>query len=173
MSNDKTELEGYIKVTLFDKFGSVKHEEEISNLITDAGDLYYASKAIAAISPANPAAPTAVARMKLGTGTTAVAKSGAGAALVTYLSGSTVAFDASYPQTNNLGAGLGVEGRYVTTWPAGTATNSAITEAVISTITADSAGVAADTISRVVFTAINKGASDVLQIDWRHKFLGA
>ena len=173
MSTDEAKLEGYVVVTLLDKFGNVKHEEEISNLITDNGDLYYASKAIAAISPANPAAPTAAARMKLGTGVTAASKSGAGAVLGAYISGSNVAFDATYPATNNLGAGLGVEARYVTTWPAGTATNSAITEATIESSTANSAGVAADVIARVTFTAINKGASDVLQIDWRHKFLGA
>jgi hypothetical protein len=165
---------GRFCVELFDEHGQLKHSEEGSNLITDAGDLYIAGKVIVGISPANASAPTAMNGMKLGTGTTAVAKSGAGAALVTYLSGSNVAFDSSYPQTSNLGGGLGVTAVYKTTWAAGVATNSAITEAVIVNDQATNATTsAANTISRIVFTAVNKGASDTLAITWSHKFLGA
>lgn len=166
--------EGVAILHLFDDRGRLKVEEVVRNLITDAGDLYYASKAIVGISPANPSAPTAVNGMKLGTGTTAVAKSGAGGALVTYLSGSNVAFDSTYPSTSNLGAGIGVTGVYKTTWAAGVATNTAITEAAIVNDQATNATTtAANTISRIVFTAINKGASDTLAITWSHKFLGA
>lgn len=164
-------------------YGVVEHRDEqgrlieaipFANLITDAGDLYYATKAIVAIGPANPSAPTAMNGMKLGTGTTAAAKSGAGGALVTYLTASNVAFDATYALTSNLGAGLGVEAHYKTTWGAGVATNSAITEAVIVNDQATNATTtAANTLSRVVFTAVNKGASDTLAITWKHKFLGA
>lgn len=112
--------------------------------------------------------------MKLGTGTTAVAKNGAGAALVTYLSGSNLVFDAGFPVANNLGAGLGCTTEYKVTWPAGTATNSAITEAVIFTdANANATSTAANTISRIKFTAVNKTASDILVVDWSHKFLGA
>lgn len=149
-------------------------EIPFANLITDAGDLYIAGKVIVGIGPANPSAPTAMNGMKLGTGTTAAAKSGAGGAIVTYISGSNVAFDASFAATNNLGAGLGVEARYKTTWPAGTATNSAIAEAAIVNDQATNATTsAANTGSRIVFTAINKGASDSLAITWAWKFLGA
>lgn len=171
---DRIGLLGLVEIELFDKYGNLKHHEVIKNLITDAGDLYYASKAIVGISPANPSAPTAVNGMKLGTGTTAVAKSGAGGALVTYLSGSNVAFDATYPQTANLGGGLGVNSVYKTTWGAGVATNAAITEAVIVNDQATNATTtAANTIARTVFTAVNKGASDTLAITWNHKALGA
>ena len=145
-----------------------------ANLITDAGDLYIAGKVIVAIGPANPTAPTAMNGMKLGTGVTAAAKSGAGGALVTYLTASNVAFDATFASTNNLGAGLGVEARYKTTWGAGVATNTAITEAAIVNDQATNATTsAANTGSRIVFTAINKGASDSLAITWAWKFLGA
>lgn len=154
--------------------GRLKEAIPFANLITDAGDLYYASKMIVGISPANPSAPTAVSGMKLGTGTTAAAKSGAGGALVTYLTASNLAFDATYPQTANLGAGLGVNAVYRTTWAAGVATNSAITEAVIVNDAGTNAtSTAGNTISRVVFTAINKTASDSLAITWNHKQLGA
>ena len=168
---DPMGIHGEVLVQLFGPDGEVKQEETIHNLVTDAGDLYYAQKAIVAIGPANPSAPTAVASMKLGTGTTAVAKAGAGGSIVTYKTGSAQAFDASYAQTNNLGAGLGVQAVYKVTWAAGTATDTALTECVISTGTADSN--AGTHISRVVFTAINKGAADTLAITWSHKFLGA
>lgn len=166
--------EGLAVVRLIDERGRVIFDETVHNLITDAGDLYIAQKVIVGISPANPSAPTAVNGMKLGTGTTAVAKNGAGAALVTYLSGSNVAFDSTYPQTSNLGAGLGVTAVYKTTWSAGVATNSAITEAAIVNDQATNATTsAANSIARIVFTAVNKAAGDTLAITWSHKFLGA
>lgn len=167
-------LKGHFAVELFDERGRLKFFEEGDNLITDAGDLYIAAKVITAIAPASASAPTAMNGMKLGTGTTAVAKAGAGGALVTYLTASNVAFDATYPQTSNLGAGLGVTAVYKTTWGAGVATNAAITEAAIVNDQATNAtSTAANTISRIVFTAVNKGASDTLAITWAHKFLGA
>lgn len=153
--------------------GVLKETRTIDNLITDAGDLYYAGMAIALVTPAAPAQPTKMNGMKLGTGTTAVAKSGAGAALVTYLTASNVAFDSTWPVTSNLGAGLGVLGQYKTTWGAGVATNAAITEAVIVNDQATNATTtAANTSHRIVFTAINKLAADSLVITWSAKFLG-
>jgi hypothetical protein len=164
---------GEALIQLFDGDGRVKQELTVDNLITDAGDLYYAGMSISLVTPAAPAQPTKMTGMKLGTGTTAVAKSGAGAALVTYLSASNLAFDATYPQTSNLGAGLGVLGQYRTTWGAGVATNAAITEAVIVNDAGTNATTtAANTAHRIVFTAINKGASDTLMITWSAKFLG-
>jgi len=113
--------------------------------------------------------------MKLGTGATAAAKSGAGGALVTYLSGSNVTFDATYPQTANLGAGLGVNAVYRCTWAAGVATNGAITEVVIVNDAATNAtSTAGNTASRALFgSAINKTATDSLVVTWNWKALGA
>jgi hypothetical protein len=166
--------EGLAVVRLFDERGRIKFDETVHNLITDAGDLYIAQKVITAIAPASASAPTAMNGMKLGTGATAAAKNGAGAALVTYLTASNVAFDATYPQTSNLGAGLGVTAVYKTTWAAGVATNSAITEcAIVNDQATNATTSAANSISRIVFTAVNKGASDTLAITWSHKFLGA
>jgi hypothetical protein len=178
MSSSMTEeiiIEGYGTAVLRDEDGNVKQVIEFRNLITDAGDLYLAQKLIVGISPANPSAPTAMSGMKLGTGATAVAKSGAGAALVTYLTASNVVFDATYPQTQNLGAGLGVNAVYRSTWAAGVATNGAITEVVIVNDAATNAtSSAANTCSRALFgTAINKTATDSLQVTWNHKQLGA
>lgn len=166
---------GFGKAELFDHKGRLISVTPFANTITDAGDLYYAQKCIAAIPPASPSAPTAVGGMKLGTGTTPVNKAaGTGIALATYLSGSNLAFDASYPATANLGVNLGVNCVYKTTWPAGTATNSAITEAVITNAagTNSNAEGAAGQICRTVFSAQNKGASDTFAITWNHKNLG-
>jgi hypothetical protein len=175
--DDKTDVsssfEGVALVQLFDSDGNLKEEHQVENLITDAGDLYYAGMAIALVTPAAPAQPTKMTGMKLGTGTTAAAKSGAGAALVTYITNSNNPFDATFPVTVNLGAGLGVNGQYKTTWGPGDVTNAAITEAVIVNDAAtDATSTAANTAHRIVFTAINKTASDTLVITWNAKFLG-
>lgn len=163
---------GFGVVEVFDEYGNLKQAEPFANLITTAGDQYYAKMGIVGVSPANATAPTLAARMKLGTSTTAAAKSGAGAVLVTWLN--TQAFDATYPQAAAVaGTDTGWTATYKTTWAAGTATNSAITEATISTDTTGAVGLAADTISRTVFTAVNKGASDTLAITWSHRLLGA
>jgi len=165
---------GFWDLELRDENGRVKNQQSGRNLITDAGDLYIAQKVIVGTGPANPSAPTVMNGMKLGTGSTAVAKNGAGSALVTYLSASNVAFDATYAQTTNLGAGLGVTAVFKTTWGAGVATSATIQEAAIVNDQATNATTsAANTGSRIVFTTVNKGASDTLAITWSWKFLGA
>lgn len=170
---DSVNVSGLVTVELHDDDGRLVWQETVHNIITDAGDLYLAQKAIVGISPANASAPTAMTGMKLGTGTTAASKAGAGAALVTYLSASNATFASTYPQTNNLGSGLGVEAVYQCSWAAGTATNSAITEVVIVNDAATNAtSSAANTISRAVVTAIDKTATTTLTITWRHKILG-
>lgn len=163
---------GFALVELFDENGALKQRDVVKNIITDAGDLYICQKGIVGISPANATAPTAMSGMKLGTGSTAVAKSGAGAALVTYLTASNIVFDATYPQTVNLGAGLGVTMVYKCTWGAGVATSASINEVVIVNDAATNAtSSAANTSSRLV-PVVNKGALDTLAITWSHKQLG-
>jgi hypothetical protein len=165
---------GYGVAHLTDDDGRTKQLVPFHNLITDAGDLYAAGKIITAIAPASPAAPTAASGMKLGTGATAVAKSGAGGALVTYETGSNNPFDATYPQTANLGAGLGVNAVYRTTWAAGDVIDTALTEVVIVNDAAtDATSTAANTYSRALISSVNKTASDSLSVTWNWKSLGA
>lgn len=170
LASDPVGLVGYGVLHLRDGDGRTKLLMPFANLITDTGDLYYAGKAITSIPPASPAAPTALTGMQIGSGTTAVAKSGAGSAMVTLLAGQ--AFDATFPSTANLGAGLGVNAVYKTTYAAGTGTG-AVTEATITNGTIGIASTAGNTISRVVFSVINKAAGDSLACTWNHKFLGA
>lgn len=172
--SDGFQIWGLVSVRLLDALGNIKQSEDIENLVTDAGDLYYAGQAITGVLPATAAHPTFVTGMKLGTGTTAVAKNSAGAALATYLTASNQAFDATFPQTANQGAGNGVQAVYQVTYAPGTATSTNLNEAVIVNDAASNAtSTAANTISRVVFaSAYNKGSLDTLAITWSHLFKG-
>jgi hypothetical protein len=164
---------GTITVKLFDENGDVKHEETVKNLITDAGDLYQATRIAAGVNSNGVSQPTLVTGMKLGTATTAAAKADAG--LATYLTASNVTFDAGYPQVSNLGAGLGVNVVYRCTWAAGVATSATINEvAIVNDAATNADSTAANTISRGVFgTTINKAAGEALEVTWNHKQLGA
>lgn len=167
-------LTGLVIAELRGPDGKLKQWSVGKNLITDAGDLYIATRVLAAVAPAAVADATKVTGMKLGTGSTAVAKNGAGAALVTYLAASNLPFDATWPQVGNLGAGLGVTAGYKTTWAAGVSTNGALTEVVIVNDSATNlTSSAANSISRALFaSSINKGALDTLGVTWLHKALG-
>jgi hypothetical protein len=166
-------LVGY-GVVLLENPDGIMDLEPFANLITTAGDQYYAQKGIVGIAPQNPTAPTAVSGMKLGTGTTAAAKSGAGGALVTYIANSNNPFDATFPTASAVGGDTGWNANYKTSWLAGDVTNAAITEAaIVNDAATDATTIAANTISRVVFAAKNKTVDDSLVITWSHKFLGA
>lgn len=172
MKPENVGMVGYGVAELRDGDGRMKQLVPFHNLITDAGDLYIAGKIITAIAPAAPAAPTAANGMKLGTTSTAATKADAG--LATYLTASNVAFDATYPQTANLGAGLGVNAVYRTTWVAGVATSSSIQEvAIVNDQASNLDSAAANTYSRAVLTLVNKTASDSLAVTWNWKALGA
>lgn len=116
-----------------------------------------------------------VTAMKLGTGSTAVAKNGAGAALVTYLTNSHQAMDATYPQTSGTSGGRVVT--YKVTYAAGKATSAstAITEAVlVLDFLADATSTAANTIARVLLSGIgSKQSTDTLTVTWTHTLLGS
>src|SRR4051794_38206676 len=99
------------------EIGRLKDLQPFANLITDYGDLYYAGMGIALVGPAAPAQPTKALGMSIGTGSTAAAKAGAGGTIVTFLVGQ--AFDSSFPSVANLGAGLGVNMVYKTTYAPG------------------------------------------------------
>jgi hypothetical protein len=158
---------GEVTWELTDKHGNLKRHGVSKNLITQVGDQMYGERGAGITTTATPTG------MKLGTGGTAVAKTGAGAALVTYLSDSHQAFDGTYPQSS-LSTGRVIT--YRVTFAAGKATTaSAITEAVIvNEALANATSAAAATISRVLLTGIgSKGASDTLTITWTHTILGA
>ena len=162
---------GYGVVELFGPDGELKYSEPFVNLITTVGDEYYARRAAAGIGTPNLAQPTLANGMKLGTGTTAEAKSGAGAALVTYETASNNLFDATHPALINETGDTGWSVEYKTSWAAGDVTDTALREVVIVTDAATNAtSTAANTISRALFGPVNKGSSDSLVITWKHTF---
>lgn len=170
MTENNTGIKGIAHVQLFDELGNVKFEVVKHNLITTVGDQYYAKQGAQGVG--GQSAPTLAARMQLGTGTTAVAKSSTGSNIITFIASSGIAYDTV--ATSVVSGDTGWKIRYTTTWAAGVATNSAITEAVVTTETAtNTASVEAKTLARVVFTAVNKGANDTLVINWDHVFFDA
>jgi hypothetical protein len=164
-------LHGLVHWALVGPDGQVKAEGLTTNLVTQVGDQTYGERGGAPSGVTPPAAPTG---MRLGTGTTAVAKTGAGAAIVTYVSGSSIAHDAGFPTSALSGSSRRIQ--YKVTWAAGVATASGIAEVVITneaSIT-DVAGTAANTVARALLSpTVNKGAGDSLVITWNNDLLGA
>lgn len=167
MTDSIAKATGQVTAELRGPDGQLKAKCVTRNLITSVGDRLYASRG-AGLSTSS--LPTG---MRLGTGSTAVAKTGAGAAIVTYLSTSNKAFDATFPSE------AGGVVTYKRTYAAGEATSaSPITEVVINTdtITNDNAttATAANTISRAILSGIaSKAAGDTLTVTWTHTILGA
>lgn len=162
-------VRGYGFWELFDENGDLKQYGEFTNLITQVGDQYYGERASGISSP-----PAQVTGMQLGTGVTAVAKTGAGAAVVTYVTSSAVAIDATWPTSALNGSSRRIQ--WKTTWVAGVATINSISEVVLinQSVATNSAAAAANTISRALLSpVVNKGASDSLAVTWNHDLLGA
>lgn len=168
-TEDETRIRGLVTVAVYGPNGELKSREVTSNLVTQVGDQIYGERG-GGVSGA-PAAPTG---MRYGTGTTAAAKTGAGAAIVTYVTGSNKAFDATYPQSSLSGSSRRIT--YQCTWPAGTATASAIAEVVVTNESplSDVAGTAANTMARALLSStVNKASTDSLVVTWTHDLLGA
>lgn len=160
---DVAPLKGKVHVELRGPDGEVKQEYTTTNIITQTGNQYYAERAAGIGSP-----PAQVTGMRLGTGTTAVATTGAGAALVTYKAGSNATIIAP---TSGAGAGTSRRITWGGSWAAGVATDTALAEAVIvnDTIATDATSAAGATIARVLLSpVINKGATDTLNLTWQH-----
>lgn len=167
-AGDLVGIHGVVLAEMYGPDGELKNRVLTNNLVTATGDQYFAGRA--ALSSGLPAQVTG---FRLGTGSTAVAKTGAGAAIVSYLSGSNKAPDGGYPTAV---AGVATWRR---TYAAGEATSgSPITEAVLNTdtIANDNAttATAANTIARVLLAGIgSKGAGDTLTLTWAITILGA
>lgn len=164
---DHTGIRGTVEWTLR-RSGLVVARGRTANLVTQVGDAYYGERAAGIATP-----PGQVTGMQLGTGTTAAAKTGAGAAIVTYLAGSDHALDTGYPASSLSGSSRRIQWR--TTWAAGESTADGIAEVVIVNRTFDGvAATEAQTIARALLSpVVNKKAGDSLEIVWNHDLLGA
>lgn len=159
---DNLSIKGTVEWELRGPDGKVKEHGKAENLQTQVGDQYWGERAAGITSP-----PAQITGMRLGTGTTAVAETGAGAAIVTYVSGSNAAISGGFPTSSLNGTSRRIT--FKASWAAGVATNAALAEAVLTNETGptDVAGTAANTTGRVLLSpAINKGASDTLDLTW-------
>lgn len=164
----KMPIRSNVHVRLIGPDGHVKYEERGENLVTDYGDQFSAEREYLD-------GTDIVSGMRLGTGNTAASKSGAGAAIVTYISGSNEDLDGAATDSD-LGGGSGHRTEYECTWIAGDVTNAAIAEVVLSNETplTDVAGAVGNTVARFVFAAtIDKQAADTLVVTWQLDKLGA
>lgn len=169
METNTSGIRGTVEWTMYDAAGDVKAAGHEENIVTQVGDQYYGERATGIATP-----PAQVTGFKLGTGSTVPAKTGAGAALVTYLTNSHLANDAGFPASSLSGSSRRIQ--WKATYAAGKATTaSAITEAVlVNDALADATSAAAATIARVLLTGVpSKAAGDSLVVTWNHDLLGA
>lgn len=141
MLKETPKASGTLEIVLRDKDGKVKDQRTVKNLVVDTGLAYIADRMA-------DAAESAMSHMAVGTGSTAAA---AGDTTLGTEAGRVAL--TSTTQTNE-------DVVYVATFSAGTGTG-ALTEAGL--FNAASAGTM---LCRTVFSTVNKGSSDSLQITW-------
>ena len=142
MIQEQMSVKGRLSVVLFDADGKVKQSQDIPNLVVNSGLAFIASRM-------KDTTDAAMSHMALGSGTTAAAAGNT--ALETQI-GSRVSLTSTTVTANATA--------YVATFAAGTGTG-AITEAGIF-----NASTAGTMLCRTVFSVVNKGADDTLQITW-------
>lgn len=142
MIQEKMSVQGRLSVVLRDASGAVKQSYEVPNLVVNSGLAFIASRM-------KDTTADAMSHMAVGSGTTAADP--ADTALETQI-GSRVALTSTTVTAN--------ETEYVASFAAGVGTG-AITEAGI--FNADTSGTM---LCRTVFSVVNKGADDTLQITW-------
>lgn len=130
------------------------------NIVTQVGDQMYAERGAGITATPVPTG------MKLGSGTTAAAKTGAGAALVTYIANSHQAFDATYPQSALNGGARRIT--YRSTFAAGKGTGNIQELVIVNETLSDATSAAANTVHRIVSAVGTKAAGDSLVVTWTY-----
>jgi len=166
-NDDLAGIYGHGVVEVYGPGGALKQRVEFENLVTQVGDQYIGERAAGITG-----APAAITGMQLGTGTTAVAKTGAGAAIVTLVAASLVAVGT--PTSSLSGSSRRIA--YATTWAAGTATATGISEVVMTNqaIGTQTVAPASAVQSRALLSpTVNKAAGDSLTVTWNVDVLGS
>lgn len=159
--SDLTVIKGFLHVVLTGPDGEVKLDEIVENLVTQVGEQTYGERGAGLAG-----APAAAVGMQLGTDTTAPAKTGAGAAVVTFVTASYVALSGAATSAIN-----STKRRitYSAQWAAGVATANGIAEVVLVNASTTTAQAAATTLARALLSpVVNKGALDTLTVNWSH-----
>lgn len=168
-NEDHAGIYGHGVVELRGPDGALKQHVTFENLVTQVGDQYIGERAAGIAG-----APATITGMQLGTGTTAVAKTGAGAAIVTLVAASLVAVGTPVSSLSGSSRRL----VYSTTWAAGVATSTTppISEVVMTNQATGTQTVApaSATISRALLSpTVAKAAGDILTVTWNVDVLGA
>ncbi len=166
-SDDHAGIYGHGVVEVHGPDGALKQRVTFENLVTQVGDQYIGERA-AGIG----GAPAAITGMQLGTGTTAVAKTGAGAAIGTLVAASLVAVGT--PVSSLSGSSRRIA--YSTTWAAGVATATGIAEVALvnqATGTQTVAPASATQARALLSPTVNKAAGDSLSVTWNVDVLGS
>lgn len=142
MIQEQMSVQGRLSVVLRDAVGNVKQAYEVPNLVVDSGLAFIASRM-------KDTTEAAMSHMGVGSGDTAAAAGNT--ALETQI-GSRVSLTSTTVTANVI--------EYVASFAAGVGTG-AITEAGIF-----NASTAGTMLCRTVFSVVNKGADDTLQITW-------
>lgn len=142
MLKENLSLSGDVRIELVDKNGNTKETREIKNLVVSSGLTFICSRMADTSS-------NVMSHMALGSSTTAAAANQTD--LISIL-GSREALDSTSASSNTI--------TYVASFEAGDATG-AVTEAGL--FNASSGGTM---LCRTVFSVVNKGAQDILNITW-------
>jgi hypothetical protein len=149
--SEKMQVTGRLTIVLKGPDGSVKDVRDIKNLVVNAGLAHITSRLLGTSSGV-------MSHMALGSGTTAAAAGNT--ALGSQLGSRKTLTSSVQSGTNNEAI------TYVATFAAGEGTG-AVTEAGIF-----NAATAGTMLCRTVFSVVNKGAADVLQVTWTVAFSG-
>lgn len=142
MIKENLSSKGRLNIVLRDENGNIKQQQEVDNLVVNTGLAFIASRM-------KDTTDAAMSHMGVGTGTTAAVAGNT--ALETPL-GSRVSLDSTTVTSNAI--------EYVATFGAGVSTG-AITEAGVF-----NASTSGTMLCRTVFSVVNKGANDTLEITW-------
>jgi hypothetical protein len=147
MYNENIDAAVTLVIELRDEFGEIKETRDISNLVTNLGMAFIASRM-------KDAAAAAMTHMAIGTGATAAAVTQT--TLVT--ENARVALTSSNLVTTNV-ANDALQ--FVATFGAGVGTGAIVEAGLLNAVTLGTM------LSRTVFSVINKGALDTLTITWK------
>lgn len=151
--NEKISAKGTVSLILRDRFGNIKQEQTVSNIITATGIAHMANR-ISGVST-----PAAMGWMAIGTGNTAAAVGNT--LLVTEVARVALSPAVSLSTTTEANDTI----NYQATFGAGVATGALTEAGVFGVVTANTGPM----LNRLVFSVINKGALDSLAITWKVK----
>ncbi len=171
-------MKGSIAVCLTNIHTGKKRIFEMKNIVTDAGDLYYAERSGGAPTPPTPTNFTAAlifdGIMELYAGASAApAKGNDRSAMVALVTASAKAMDATYPKindddTDNPGRAADII-TYRVSYTTGEANNATIEDVII---TNPSPGASEPILMQAEFTTFAKTSSDTLKVWVNHQPLG-